>query len=80
MPARFTLVICDGPPSLTTLGSRYGLLPVLGDRFPPGTEILLDDAARLEEQGVIERWSAERPLRVDLDEEAGRGVAHLTLC
>jgi hypothetical protein len=80
LPGRFTVVVCDGPPSLTTLGSRYGLLPVLGDRLPAGTEVLVDDAARPEEQGVIERWGAERPLRVDLDEDAGRGVAHLILC
>jgi hypothetical protein len=80
LPRRFTLVVCDGPPSRTTHGGRYGLLPVLGDRLPPGTEILLDDAARPEEQAVIERWSAERPIRAHLDEEAGRGIAHLTLC
>ncbi len=80
LPDRFTLVVCDGPPSLTTHGGRYGLLPVLGNRFPPGAEILLDDAARPEEQAVIERWGAERGLRVHLDEEAGRGIAHLTLC
>ncbi len=79
LPDRFTVVVCDGPPR-TTLGGRYGLLPVLGDRLPPGTEVLLDDAARPEEQAVIERWSAERPIRALLDEEAGRGIAHLTLC
>jgi hypothetical protein len=80
LPSRFTLVVCDGPPGLTTHGGRYGLLPVLGDRFPPGTEVLLDDAARPEEQAVLERWSAERPIRAHLDEAAGRGIAHLTLC
>jgi len=80
IPSRFTLVVCDGPPSLTTHGGRYGLLPVLGSRLPPGTEVLVDDAARPEEQAVIERWSAERPIRAHLDEEAGRGIAHLTLC
>lgn len=79
LPDRFTVVVCDGPPR-TTLGGRYGLLPVLSDRLPPGTEVLVDDAARPEEQAVIERWSAERPIRAHLDEEAGRGIAHLTLC
>lgn len=79
LPDRFTVVVCDGPPG-TTLGGRYGVLPVLGDRFPPGTEVLLDDAARAVERSVVERWSAERPLRAHLDEAAGRGIAHLTLC
>ena len=79
LPDRFTVVVCDGPPSLTTAGGRYGLMPVLGDRLVPGTEILLDDAARPEEKAVIGRWTVERPLRVELDEDAGRGIAHLVV-
>lgn len=79
LPDRFTVVVCDGPPR-TTAGGRYGLLPVLGDRFPPGTEVLVDDAARPEEREVIDRWSADRRLRAELDEMSGRGIAHLTLC
>jgi hypothetical protein len=77
LPDRFTVVVCDGPPSLTTAGGRYGLMPVLGDRLASGTEIFLDDAVRPGEKAVIGRWSSERPLRVDLDESAGRGIAHL---
>jgi hypothetical protein len=78
LPDRFTVVVCDGPPSMGTRGGRYGLLPVLGDRLGPGTEILLDDASRDEEAAVIQRWSAERPFRLDVD-RAGRGIAHLVL-
>jgi hypothetical protein len=52
---------------------------VLGDRFGPGTEILLDDARRPEDAAVITRWAAERALRVDIDDEVGRGIAHLIL-
>jgi hypothetical protein len=79
LPERFTVVVCDGPPSTSTRGGRYGLLPVLGDRFGPGTEILLDDARRPEDAAVITRWAAERALRVDIDDEVGRGIAHLIL-
>lgn len=55
---RFSTVICDGPPS-TTLGGRYGLLPLAGPSLAPDAVILLDDAARAEEQALIRRWSAE---------------------
>lgn len=79
LPANFTVIICDGPPGTTTRGGRYGLLPVLGDRFGPGAEILLDDAARLEEQAVVARWAEERPMRAEVDMETGRGIARLVL-
>jgi len=55
----FAAVVCDGPPS-TTPGGRYGLLPVMGPRLAPGCRILLDDAARLEEQEILRRWRRER--------------------
>ncbi len=55
---RFGLAICDGPP-MHTRGGRYGLIPVLGDHFTPGSVVLLDDAARPEEQATIARWQAD---------------------
>jgi len=58
MPHEFSLVICDGPPG-STKGGRYGLLPVLGDRLPTGSTILLDDAARPGELEVIKKWERE---------------------
>jgi hypothetical protein len=77
LPDRFTLVVCDGPPSVSTRGGRYGLLPVMGGRFGPGTEVLLDDAARPEEAAVLSRWATERAFRTEIDEGAGRGIARL---
>jgi Methyltransferase domain len=56
--ARFGLAICDGPPG-DTRGGRYGLLPVLREGFVPGAVVLLDDAARPEEQATLTRWAAE---------------------
>lgn len=67
MPARFSLVVCDGPPEKTR-GGRYGLLPVLRDRLTAGTVILLDDAARESEFRVLGRWTREASLRVHLQE------------
>ena len=58
MPARFSLVVCDGPPG-TTRGGRYGLVPVMRDRLEPGCIILLDDAGRQGERAIARRWAAE---------------------
>lgn len=65
MPKRFSLVICDGPPG-DTKGGRYGLLPVMGDRMPPGSTILLDDAARPGELELIRKWELEAAFETDL--------------
>lgn len=58
LPARFSLVLCDGPPG-NTPGGRYGLLPVLGHRLSPSVVILLDDAGRPDERAIADRWTAE---------------------
>lgn len=58
LPTGFGLVICDGPPG-DTYGGRYGLLPAMADRLAPGCVILMDDAARPGERGVLERWMHE---------------------
>jgi len=58
LPNNFAMVICDGPPG-TTRGGRSGLAAVMKDRIAPGTLILLDDAAREQEQTMAMRWSKE---------------------
>jgi hypothetical protein len=58
MPAQFSLVVCDGPPSGTP-GGRYGLVPVMREHLRPGCVILLDDAWREDERAVARRWDAE---------------------
>lgn len=67
MPKQFSLVICDGPPG-GTKGGRYGLLPVMGNRLPPGSTILLDDAGRLDEARLIKRWENEAQFQTELIE------------
>lgn len=57
-PARYAVVVCDGPPS-TTQGGRYGLLPVMRAQLGNSCVILLDDAARAEEQAILARWGTE---------------------
>jgi hypothetical protein len=69
MPLGFRLVVCDGPPGMSSpsvkkaAGARYGLLPVLGRHLAPSCVVLLDDAGREEEAGVIERWRQEYRVR-----------------
>lgn len=65
MPKEFSLVICDGPPG-STKGGRYGLLPVLGNRLPPGSTILVDDAGRPGETELIKRWQNEAAFDIQL--------------
>lgn len=65
IPKQFSLVICDGPPGDTS-GGRYGLLPVMGDRIPPGSIILLDDAGRPGELELIRKWETEAAFETEL--------------
>lgn len=77
MPAEFQLVICDGPPGATR-GGRYGLLPVMGDRLPAGSVILLDDATRAGEAEVLRRWSTEAKMDVAMRESSSGSFAVIT--
>ena len=65
MPRRFSLVICDGPPSRTA-GGRYGLVPVMRRHLKPGCVILLDDAEREHERTVARRWQSELGAEAEL--------------
>lgn len=70
---RCDLVFVDGPPGEIAPLARYPALPVLADRMPPGACIMLDDAARPDEQLVLDRWAQEFPVfhREDLAYEKG---------
>jgi hypothetical protein len=39
---------------------------VMGDRLPPGSTILLDDAGRPGEAELIKKWQAETGFETDL--------------
>jgi hypothetical protein len=58
LPRSIDFVLCDGPPANLDgiRRRRYGLVPVLGDRFTEDVAILLDDAVRPGEQEVLELW------------------------
>ncbi len=78
MPARFGLVICDGPPG-TTRGGRYGLVPVLSARLVPGSLLLVDDAHREAERAIIENWAQLVPMNVTVERTGSRAFARIVL-
>jgi hypothetical protein len=77
MPREFSLVVCDGPPDLEH-GGRYGLLPILGDRIKSGAVILFDDAREPGQPEVLQRWTAERGVSVELRESEEVSFAVVT--
>lgn len=79
MPKEFSLVICDGPPG-TTKGGRFGLLPVMGNRLPPGSTILLDDAGRPGELELIKKWENEARFETVLVKSKGSEYAVMRRC
>lgn len=62
---QFDFVICDGPPSHSTKGGRYGLFPVMHHRLAKGAVILVDDYWRDHKHAVVARWEAEFDVTVE---------------
>jgi hypothetical protein len=60
MPESFDLVVCDGPG--VSYRSRYGLLPVLGQRLSAGSFILVDDPLHMAD--VMHEWLTAMPLEL----------------
>jgi hypothetical protein len=61
LPEHFAMIVCDGPPS-SIKGGRYGLVPLMKDRFSSDCVILLDDADREQEHEVVRQWQNELDL------------------
>lgn len=55
------MLVIDGPPGFLQPMSRYPALPRLAGHLAPGAVILLDDAARPDEQTTVARWIVEYP-------------------
>jgi len=58
LPDEIDLLLVDGPPGNEEgiERSRHPALPVLGERLGRGAMVVLDDAERPGEQGVLENW------------------------
>jgi len=77
MPSEIDLVVCDGPPA-STVGGRYGLMPLLGDRIAIGGIILVDDVNREDERLAIDKWGKNRNFNIEWRGTERRGFAILT--
>lgn len=55
------LLIVDGPPGRIWPKARYPALPVLIGHLSETAVILLDDAARPDEQRILDHWAGEHP-------------------
>jgi len=58
---KIDLLVVDGPPGFLQKHSRYPALPILADKLAEHCVIFLDDAARDDEQMLVQRWLAEYP-------------------
>ena len=58
---KIDLLVIDGPPGQIQAISRYPALPLLQAYFSDEVVILLDDAARADEQSIIAMWTREFP-------------------
>ncbi len=78
--AAIEMLVIDGPPGFIQKHSRYPALPLLYDKLADGCVIFLDDAARPDEQEIIEWWLGQfSGLKLDYVKNE-RGCAVLTLC
>lgn len=58
---KIDLLVVDGPPEKTQKHARYPALPLLIDHLSENAVVILDDAARSEEQEIVNRWLKEFP-------------------
>lgn len=57
----YDLVFIDGPPGITQADARYPALPVISQHLANGATVVLDDAARHDEQEIIDAWRKAFP-------------------
>lgn len=55
------MLVIDGPPGFIQHHSRYPALPLLHDRLAVTCTLFLDDAARPDEQEIVQRWIRLQP-------------------
>jgi len=55
------MLVVDGPPGFLQKHSRYPALPLLYKKLSDQCVIFLDDAARVDEREIVEKWLQEYP-------------------
>lgn len=73
------MLVIDGPPGFIQRHSRYPALPLLYDRLADGCVIFLDDAARRDEQEIVQLWQQQYPGLSHRYIHTERGCSVLTL-
>lgn len=58
---KYDFIIVDGPPGSLQKHSRYPALPLLKENLSNNAVILLDDAARTDEQEIAKKWEQGIP-------------------
>ncbi len=71
------MLVIDGPPGFIQKQSRYPALPLLISRLAANAVVFLDDAARDDEQKIVERWLQKYPAFEHRYLETGRGCSML---
>lgn len=56
LPERIDMLVIDGPPAVTHHRARYPAIPLLICRLTPEAVVVLDDAARSDEQAAVDLW------------------------
>ena len=74
------LLVVDGPPSPSEepLSARYPALPLLEEKLSPDATIFIDDAGRVGEREMVNRWLEQYPGWHRRDYDVGDGVIVLT--
>lgn len=75
---KIDLLLIDGPPGLLQEESRYPALPLLYPLLSEHCVIILDDANRIQEKTILEKWISEYPEFNLKYEHHGHGLAILT--
>jgi len=76
---RIDMLVIDGPPGFIQKHSRYPALPVLFDQLTDHSTIFLDDAARDDEQEIINMWCNTYPGITHEYIKTERGCSVLTI-
>ncbi len=55
------MLVIDGPPGYLQKQSRYPAVPLLFAKLADTCMVFLDDAARADEQAIVQRWQVDYP-------------------
>ncbi|GJJ03157.1 hypothetical protein RugamoR64_36950 [Duganella rhizosphaerae] len=71
------LLVIDGPPQATRPQARFPAGPLLFPRLNAGAAVFLDDAARADEQAILQRWRQAFPALAYTTQACEKGCALL---